>query len=54
MCKHNLNWNDVQKKVRIIRNSRLSDSNFFLKKWANPGLFLFIFVLFKYNFTEKL
>ena len=27
---------------------------FFLKKWANPGLFLFIFVLFNNNFTEKL
>ena len=23
-------------------------------KWANPGLFLFIFVLFKHNFTEKI
>ena len=22
-------------------------------KWANPGLFLFIFVLFKHNITEK-
>ena len=22
-------------------------------KWANSGLFLFIFVLFKHNFTEK-
>ena len=22
-------------------------------KWANPGLFLFIFVLFKYNIIEK-
>ena len=26
----------------------------FFKKWANPGLFLFIFVLFNNNFTEKL
>ena len=28
----------------------------FLKKknWANPGLFLFIFVLFNNNFTEKI
>ena len=25
----------------------------FLKKWANPGLFLFIFVLFKHNIIEK-
>ena len=26
---------------------------FFLKKWANPGfLFLFIFVLFHYNFNN--
>ena len=24
------------------------------KKWSNPGLFLFIFVLFNNNFTEKL
>ena len=23
------------------------------KKWANPGLFLFIFVLFKHNTIEK-
>ena len=27
---------------------------FFLKNWANPGLFLFIFVLFNNNFTEKI
>ena len=27
---------------------------FFFKKWANPGLFLFIFVLLNNNFTEKL
>ena len=26
---------------------------FFLKKWAKPGLFLFIFVLFKYKFYIK-
>ena len=26
---------------------------FFKKKWANPGLFLFIFVLFKHNIIEK-
>ena len=24
-----------------------------MQKWANPGLFLFIFILFKHNFTEK-
>ena len=27
---------------------------FFFKNWANPGLFLFIFVLFNNNFTEKI
>ena len=27
---------------------------FFLKKWADPGLFLFIFVLFKHNYSEKI
>ena len=27
--------------------------NFFFLKWANPGLFLFIFVLFKHNIIEK-
>ena len=26
----------------------------FFKNWANPGLFLFIFVLFNNNFTEKI
>ena len=26
----------------------------FLKKWANPGLFLFIFVLFVLQFQYKL
>ena len=28
--------------------------NLFLKKWANPGLFLFIFVLFLLQFQHKL
>ena len=27
---------------------------FFLKKWANPGLFLFIFILFLLQFQYKL
>ena len=26
----------------------------FLKKWANPGLFLFIFILFSVQFQYKL
>ena len=26
----------------------------FFQQWANPGLFLFIFILFNKNFTEKL
>ena len=33
---------------------RVTTCNGFFKKWANPGLFLFIFVLFNNNFTEKL
>ena len=33
----------------------IENSDFIIfKKWANPGLFLFIFVLFNNNFTEKL
>ena len=34
-------------------NFKILLNNTFLKKWANPGLFLFIFVIFQNtNFTE--
>ena len=39
--------------IALVTSVCISENmNFF--KWANPGLFLFIFVLFINNFTEKL
>ena len=38
----------------IFSTNTISSLFSFLNKWANPGPFLFIFVLFKFNFTEKL
>ena len=40
----------------IFLNDRLPNvqHNSFFKKWANPGLFLFIFVLFSLQFQYKL
>ena len=32
----------------------LSKNGSFFKNWANPGLFLFIFIIFNNNFTEKI
>ena len=37
--------------IPIITNAQ---NSFFKKKWANPGLFLFIFVLFSLQFQYKL
>ena len=43
-----------QSDVLCIR-IKLDNLNYFIfKKWANPGLFLFFFVLFNNNFTEKI
>ena len=41
-------------RVGTIHSIVFYENNFVLKKWANPGLFLFIFILFNNNFTEKL
>ena len=37
------------------KNVKNAGSSFiFLTKWANPVLFLFLFVLLNHNFTEKM
>ena len=43
-----------QQKQKKERQRKIILLASFFKKWANPGLFLFIFVLFNNNFTEKL
>ena len=40
--------------VTLLPNRYLPNKRFFFKKWANPGLFLFIFVLFSSQFKCKL
>ena len=42
-----------QKRLPQDHHGASSYFNCFKRKWANPGLFLFIFVLFKHIFTEK-
>ena len=34
----------------LLTNRRLNGRNYLFKKWANPGLFSFIFVLFTFQF----
>ena len=37
----------------LMKNSFYQEPTAALIKWANPGLFLFIFILFKHKFTNK-